>query len=149
MLGHFNSLPSGFLLTSSLLLEVPRLYTTTHITCAKVHFPDGTIPQIITQEVEDDPARGPGYLTIEMAWLDSREWTAGGPTFQSVIMMPKNSRGSKHPAMMEDENQNLGRASYAVRSTGHTQRERIDSQAAGPDLCRIGPGKGKVMIPGG
>jgi hypothetical protein len=116
-----------------------------HITFAKTHFPDDTISKIITQEVED----GPTYHTIEMAWLESKEWIVGWPSFQSIIMTPKNSFGSKPPAMMiEDKNQNLERASYEVRGTGHMQIETIDSQTVGPDLCGMSSGKGKAMVLG-
>lgn len=64
-------------------------------------------------------------------------------------MTPNNSFGYKPPVMMEDKNQNLERLSYEVRSTGHMQKETIDSQTVGPNLGRISSGKGKAMVPGG
>lgn len=123
---------------------MPCLYPALHITCAKVHFPDDTISKIITQEVED----GPTYHTIEMAWLESKEQIVGWSTFQSIIMTPKNSFGSKPLAMMDYKTQNLEQASYEV-SVRHMQRETIESRTVGPDLCRMSSEKGKVIVPGG
>lgn len=65
-------------------------------------------------------------------------------------MTLENSFGPKPPATMEEEeSQSLGRASYKVRSAGHMRKETIDGQTAGPDLCSVGPGKDKSMVPGG
>lgn len=51
--------------------------------------------------------------------------------------------------MMDYKNQNLERAGCKVRNTRHMQRETIESQTVGPDLCRMSSKKGKVIVLGG
>lgn len=44
---------------SSLWFSAQCLYLTKHITSAKVHFPDDTIPKTVMREVEDGRSRWP------------------------------------------------------------------------------------------